>query len=102
MYRAALAAVQRRIAAAGGSVPLSGLFHALAEFRSLLPPLHQLLHAVTARGIAGAPLLHMLHAKVLHPLLIADTSAEEQGCNTAQDAQAMHLTRRQVFSDCCP
>jgi len=73
VYRSALAAVQRRIAAAGGSVPLSGLFHALAEFRSLLPPLHQLLHTVTARGITGAPLLHMLHAKVPRPAPIAWT-----------------------------
>ena len=64
VYRAALVAVQRRVAAGGGSMPLSGLYHALAEFRSLLPPLHQLLHTVTARGITGAPLLHLLHTKV--------------------------------------
>ena len=66
VYRAALVAVQRRVAAGGGFMPLSGLYHALAEFRSLLPPLHQLLHTVMARGMTGTPLLHLLHAKVPH------------------------------------
>ena len=64
MYRAALVAVQRRVAAGGGSMPLSGLYHALAEFRSLLPPLHALLHTVSAERLLAAPLLRLLHAKV--------------------------------------
>jgi hypothetical protein len=67
VYRAAIAALETRVAAAGGAMPLSGLHHQLAEFQGLLPPLHQLLHAVSAQRLTGAPLLHLLHTKVSSP-----------------------------------
>lgn len=64
VYWAAIASLEVRVVASGGSMPLSGMQHQLAEFRGLLPPLHQLMFSVSSQRLTGSALLHLLHSKV--------------------------------------
>lgn len=64
VYRAAIAGLEVRVVGSGGSMPLSGMQHQLAEFRGLLPPLHQLMFSVSSQRLTGSALLHLLHSKV--------------------------------------